>query len=438
MLFRSPVTMSTLLTRPCGILLTSVSPVGCDPTDRCPSSSTRVRLEPRLRKLRKLRPAPPALTLVRGSGSQVWDDTGKCYLDFTSGIAVNALGHCHPRWVAAVQRQAAELVHVSNLFRNPRQAELARRLVGYAGPGRVFFCNSGAEANEALIKLARLHGVAKAGGEEGRCYKIIAAKSAFHGRTYGGMSATPQEKIQKGFRPLVPGFAFGELNNLESFAALVDNETAAIFVETIQGEGGINPCTPEFLRGLRRLCDERNLLLLVDEVQCGIGRTGAFYAFQHSGITPDAIGMAKGLGGGFPIGGMWVRDRHAELFHPGNHGTTFGGTPLACAAALAVLDVIEEEKLLERVQVQSGPWHAALRGLQAEFPAKVLAVRGQGYLVGVQLAGDPAPVIAALREQGLLAPSAGGNVVRLLPALNSTAAELERSVDIFRSVLRAV
>ena len=311
--------------------------------------------------------ARAALTLVRGSGSQVWDDTGKCYLDFTSGIAVNALGHCHPRWVAAVQRQAAELVHVSNLFRNPRQAELARRLVGYAGPGRVFFCNSGAEANEALIKLARLHGVAKAGGEEGRCYKIIAAKSAFHGRTYGGMSATPQEKIQKGFRPLVPGFAFGELNNLESFAALVDNETAAIFVETIQGEGGINPCTPEFLRGLRRLCDERNLLLLVDEVQCGIGRTGAFYAFQHSGITPDAIGMAKGLGGGFPIGGMWVRDRHAELFHPGNHGTTFGGTPLACAAALAVLDVLEEEKLLERVQAQSGPWHAALRGLQTEI-----------------------------------------------------------------------
>jgi acetylornithine aminotransferase/acetylornithine/N-succinyldiaminopimelate aminotransferase len=382
--------------------------------------------------------ARAALTLVRGSGSQVWDDTGKCYLDFTSGIAVNALGHCHPRWVEAVQRQAAELVHVSNLFRNPRQAELARRLVGYAGPGRVFFCNSGAEANEALIKLARLHGVAKAGGEEGRCFKIIAAKSAFHGRTYGGMSATPQEKIQKGFRPLVPGFAFGELNNLESFAALVDNETAAIFVETIQGEGGINPCTPDFLRGLRRLCDERNLLLLVDEVQCGIGRTGAFYAFQHAGITPDAIGMAKGLGGGFPIGGMWVRDRHAELFHPGNHGTTFGGTPLACAAALAVLDVIEQEKLLERVQVQSGPWLAALRGLQAEFPAKVLAVRGQGYLVGVQLAGDPAPVIAALREQGLLAPSAGGNVVRLLPPLNVSAADLERSVQIFRSVLGTV
>jgi acetylornithine aminotransferase/acetylornithine/N-succinyldiaminopimelate aminotransferase len=278
--------------------------------------------------------------------------------------------------------------------------------------------------------------VAKSGGEEGRCYKIIAAKSAFHGRTFGGMSATPQEKIQKGFRPLVPGFAFGELNNLETFAALVDAETAAIFVETIQGEGGINACTPEFLRGLRRLCDERNLLLLLDEVQCGVGRTGAFYAFQHAGVTPDAIGMAKGLGGGFPIGAMWVRDRHAELFHPGNHGTTFGGTPLACAAALAVLDVIEEEKLLDRVQAQSGPWHAALRGLQTEFPSQVLAVRGQGYLVGLQLAGDPAPFIAALREQGLLAPAAGGNVVRLLPPLTITAAELDRAVQLLRAVLR--
>ena len=189
----------------------------------------------------------PALTLVRGRGTQVWDDTGRSYLDFTSGIAVSALGHCHPHWVAAVQRQAGELIHVSNLFRNPNQGELARRLVGYAGPGRVFFCNSGTEANEALIKLARLHGVAKGGGVEGKCYKIICAKNAFHGRTYGGMSATPQEKIQKGFRPLVPGFEFGELNNLASFEALVDDATAAIFVETIQGESGITPCTPEFL-----------------------------------------------------------------------------------------------------------------------------------------------------------------------------------------------
>jgi acetylornithine/N-succinyldiaminopimelate aminotransferase len=381
--------------------------------------------------------ARPALTLVRGRGAQVWDDAGNVYLDFTSGIAVSALGHCHPHWVAAVQQQAAELIHVSNLFRNPQQGELARRIVQQAGPGRVFFCNSGAEANEALIKLARLHGVQKAGGEEGKCFKIICAKNAFHGRTFGGMSATPQEKIQKGFRPMVAGFAFAEINNLQSFAELIDAGTAAIFIETIQGESGINPCTREFLTGLRQLCDQHNLLLMLDEVQCGIGRTGRFYAYEHSGITPDAIGMAKGLGGGFPIGSIWVRERHAELFHPGNHGTTFGGTPLACSAALAVLDVIEREKLLEKVRVQSEPWHAALRQLATDFPKHVLGVRGVGYLVGVQMAADPTPYLAALRERGLLAPSAGGNVVRLLPPLNATAAELNRSVEIFRAVLQA-
>ena len=377
------------------------------------------------------------LTLVRGRGARVWDDAGNGYLDFTSGIAVSALGHCHPHWVAAVQRQAAELIHVSNLFRNPLQGELARRIVSFAGPGRVFFCNSGAEANEALIKLARLHGVQKAGGVEGKCYKIICAKNAFHGRTYGGMSATPQEKIQKGFRPLVPGFAFGELNHLQSFADLIDADTAAIFVETIQGEGGINACTPVFLRGLRHLCDQHNLLLLLDEVQCGIGRTGRFYAYEHAGVVPDAIGMAKGLGGGFPIGSMWVRDRCAELFHPGNHGTTFGGTPLACAAALAVLDVIERDGLLEKVRTLGAPWHEALRQLAKDFPRHVSGVRGLGYLVGIQLTGDPAPYIAGLRERGLLAPSAGGNVVRLLPPLNATADELAQSVQIFRELLAA-
>lgn len=378
------------------------------------------------------------ITLVRGRGTQVWDDTGKGYLDFTSGIAVSALGHCHPHWVAAVQQQAAELIHVSNLFRNPQQGELARRIVKYAGPGRVFFCNSGAEANEALIKLARLHGVQKAGGEDGKCYKIICAKNAFHGRTFGGMSATPQEKIQKGFRPMVAGFSFGEINNLQSFADLIDDQTAAIFVETIQGESGINPCTPEFLRGLRQLCDQHNLLLLLDEVQCGVGRTGTFYSFEQLGARPDAIGMAKGLGGGFPIGSMWVSERHADLFHPGNHGTTFGGTPLACAAALAVLDVIERENLMEKVRTQSVAWHAALRQLATDFPAHVAGVRGMGYLVGVQMTSDPAPYLAALRERGLLAPSAGGNVVRLLPPLNATPAELAQSVEIFRATLAAL
>ncbi len=381
--------------------------------------------------------ARAAITLVRGQGTQVWDDAGNCYLDFTSGIAVSALGHCHPHWVAAIQRQAGELIHTSNLFRHPNQAELARRLVGYAGPGRVFFCNSGAEADEALIKLARLHGVKKAGGEEAKCYKIICAKNAFHGRMFGGMSATPQEKIQKGFRPLVPGFSFGELNNLQSFADLIDNATAAIFVESIQGESGVNPCTPEFLLGLRQLCDRHNLLLLLDEVQCGLGRTGKFYAFEHTGVRADAIAMAKGLGGGFPIGAIWVGEGSAELFQPGSHGTTFGGTPLACAAGLAVLDVIEQEQLLAHVTKASGPWMGALGQLAKDFPAQVAAVRGRGFLVGVQLTTDVAPYVAAFRERGLLATPSGGNVIRLLPPLNTTAADLARSVEIFRDVLVA-
>lgn len=379
--------------------------------------------------------ARAAITLVRGRGTRVWDDAGRSYLDFASGIAVIALGHSHPKWVEAVQRQAAELVHVSNLYRNPNQGELARAIVQRAGPGRAFFCNSGAEADEALLKLARLHGRRRSDGKEGVRYKVICAKNAFHGRMFGGMSATPQEKIQGGFRPLVPGFAFGELNNLESFRALVDDETAAIFVESIQGESGVNACTPEFLQGLRQLCDERGLLLMLDEVQCGIGRTGRFYAFEHAGVVPDAIAMAKGLGGGFPIGGIWVRQPHADLFTPGSHGTTFGGTPLACAAALAVLHIIDEEKLLEHVTATAPRLHAGLMRLANDFPQKVAGTRGIGFMAGLQLTSDPAPVLVKLREAGLLCPAAGNNVIRLLPPLVTTVAEIDEAVAIFRKVL---
>jgi acetylornithine aminotransferase/acetylornithine/N-succinyldiaminopimelate aminotransferase len=377
------------------------------------------------------------ITLVRGRGTQVWDDQGRAYLDFSSGIAVSSLGHCHPHWVAAVQRQAGELIHTSNLFRHPNQGELARRLVGYAGPGRVFFCNSGAEADEVTLKLARLHGMRKAGGVEGKCFKVLCATNGFHGRMFGGMSATPKESVQRGFRPLLAGFAFGELNQLDSFAQLIDGDTAAIFIETIQGDGGINPCTPEFLVGLRRLCDQHDLLLMMDEVQCGAGRTGRFFAFEHAGIRADVISMAKGLGGGFPIGAMWAADRAADLFKPGMHGSTFGGTPLACAAGLAVLDVIEQEGLLAHVARESGPWMRELQRMAADFPRHVLGVRGLGFLVGVQMAADSGPYAAALRERGLLTALAGVNVIRLLPPLNASAEELARSVAIFRAVLES-
>ena len=375
------------------------------------------------------------ITIVRGAGCSVWDDTGREYLDFTSGVAVAALGHCHPVWVEAIRRQAGELIHCSNLFRNPNQGELARRLVKYAGPGRVFFCNSGTEANEGLIKLSRLHGVRKS-GVEGKCIRIIGAKNAFHGRTFGGMSATPQEKIQKGFRPLVPGFAFGELNNLQSFVDLVDENTSAIFLETIQGEGGVTPCTDEFLWGLRQLCDQHNLLLMLDEVQCGLGRTGTFYAFQHSGVRADAIGMAKGLGGGYPMGAIWAAEKHADLFTPGSHGSTFGGTPLACAAALAVLEVIERENLLQKVTAQGAAWKIELEQLAREFPAQLRGVTGRGYMLGLALTSDPAPYVAALRDGGLLAPTAGGNTIRLLPPLIATPEHLGRATEVLRGVFR--
>ena len=375
-----------------------------------------------------------ALTLVRGQGVSVWDDAGREYLDFTSGIAVAALGHCHPAWVAAIRQQAGELIHTSNLFRNPNQGELARRLVQQAGPGRVFFCNSGTEANEGLIKLARLHGIRKS-GEEGKCIKILCAKNAFHGRTFGGMSATPQEKIQKGFRPLVPGFAFGELNNLPSFADLVDDQTTAIFVETVQGEGGVVPCSDDFLWGLRQLCDKHNLLLMLDEVQCGIGRTGTFFAYQHSGIRVDAIGMAKGLGGGYPMGAIWAAEKNAELFQPGSHGSTFGGNPLACAAALAVLDVMERENLLRKVEANGTAWKTQLEKLCVEFPQQVKAISGRGYMIGLVLHSEPPAFVAALRDEGRLAVPAGGNTVRLLPPLIATPAQLDRATAIIRTVL---
>ncbi len=378
--------------------------------------------------------APAPLTLVHGEGVYVWDRDGNRYLDFGSGIAVSGLGHAHPAWVAAVREQLYRLTHVSNLYRNRNQGRLAKSLVEKCGPGRVFFCNSGAEANEALIKLTRLYGNRKA-GEEGKCYKVVTAENSFHGRTFGGMSATGQEKVRRGYAPLVPGFSFGKLNDLASFERLVDDDTAAVFLETIQGEGGINPCTAEFLQGIRELCDRREILMILDEVQCGMGRTGRFFAFEKSGVRPDAIGMAKGLASGFPIGAVWVHERFADLFTPGSHGTTFGGTPLACAAGLATLYIMEKDRLIENVRENAPAWTKQLQGLAEEFPDRIVSVRGEGYMVGVQLTEDVAPIAAAIRKHGMLAVPAAGNVIRLLPPLIATGNDLSRSVEIFRAAL---
>ncbi len=378
----------------------------------------------------------PALDAVRGEGVYLYDSNGKAYLDFGSGIAVTATGHSHPKWVQAVQDQAATLAHCSNLYGIPGQKKLADRLVQKAGPGRVLFCNSGAEANEALIKLARLHGKKLSEGEEGKRYVVVSAENAFHGRTFGGMAATPQEKIQGGFRPMLDGFRFAQINKIETFESLIDESVAAVFIESIQGEGGIFPAAPTFLKELRALCTERQVLLMLDEVQCGIGRTGNFFAFENSGIRPDAIGMAKGLGSGYPIGAIWVEDAYSELFQPGSHGTTFGGNPLACAAANATLDIIETEQLLEKVAANSIAWHKELRKLIDRYPQHIVGMRGLGYMVGLELHADRLAVTAAAKNKGLLIVPAGNNTIRLLPALIATPEDLSKSVQILNEVFK--
>ena len=378
--------------------------------------------------------APP-ITLVKGQGTYVWDAAGKRYLDFASGIAVNAVGHAHPYWVKRVSEQAGKLVHVSNLYRNEPQGQLAHALAQRCGPGRVIFCNSGAEANEGLLKLARLHGQRKS-GTEGVCIGVIVAEKAFHGRTFGGMSATPQEKIQKGFRPLLSGFTAVPLNDLAAWDKAIDAKTtAAVLIESIQGEGGVNPAKADFLRGVERICRERNVLFMIDEIQCGIGRTGKFFAYEHAGVKPDAIAMAKGLGGGFPIGAIWMSPPHDDLFQAGSHGTTFGGGPLAATAGLAVLEILESEQLVAKVAERSVSWHAELHKLVELRPDLVKEVRGAGYMVGVILHIDPVPVVAALREAGILTAPAGGVAVRLLPPLNASPEELAEAVAILRQVL---
>ncbi|CAA6691338.1 Acetylornithine aminotransferase (EC [Lentimonas sp. CC19] len=377
---------------------------------------------------------PPAFNAVRGEGVYLYDESGTRFLDFGSGIAVTSVGHSHPKWVKAVQDQAATLTHCSNLYGIPGQQKLADRIIEKAGPGRTLFCNSGAEANEALIKLARLHGRKLSGGEEGKRYTVVAAEHAFHGRTFGGMGATPQEKIQGGFRPMLDGFKFGQLNNIESFDKLVDDTVAAVFIESIQGEGGIFPAEDSFLQELRALCTERGALLMLDEVQCGIGRSGHFFAFEKSGVKPDAIGMAKGLGGGFPIGAIWVSEPYAELFQPGSHGTTFGGSPLACAAANATLDIIEEDNLLDEVATNSSIWHEGLQDLIKKHPQHIAGMRGAGYMVGLPLHADALAVTAAARAKGMLIVPAGHNTIRLLPALTATLKELAESVRILDEV----
>ena len=370
----------------------------------------------------------PGLTLVRGQGVSVWDDAGKEYLDFMAGIAVCNVGHCHPAVVEAVRRQVGVLMHCSNLFHNELQPRLAQKISALALGGKVFFCNSGAEANECLFKLAR-----KWGSMDGR-FEIITMRNSFHGRTLATMTATGQTKYQKGFEPLVPGFAYAEFNNLESVKAAITPATVAILCEAVQGEGGIVPATPEFMAGLRALCDERKILLFFDEVQAGIGRTGQWFGFQNYGIRPDGFSMAKALGGGFPIGAAAVTPELSNVFQPGNHASTFGGTPLACAAALATLETIEREHLLANAVKMGARFMDGLRQL-AQKHACIQTVRGVGLMVGAVLNIPAKPVEAKLRENGLLCIATGDHVLRFVPPLVVSAAQIDQALAILDRAL---
>jgi acetylornithine aminotransferase/acetylornithine/N-succinyldiaminopimelate aminotransferase len=375
------------------------------------------------------------LTLVRGQGSRVWDDQGRNYLDLGGGVAVNSLGHAHPAITETLAQQSATLIHSSNLYYNPWQGELARRLVGLTGPGKVFFCNSGAEANEALIKLAR-----KWGHASGR-YEVITAGNSFHGRTMATLSATGQDKIKVGFDPLVPGFITVPYNDLAAVEAALTPQTAAILVEGIQGEGGVNVATPEYLLGLRKLADEKNLLLLMDGVQCGYFRTGRWQSYERilestpggEAFRPDAISMAKSLGSGFPIGAVWFREPFQDVFGPGSHGTTYGGSPLACAVALTVLDVVEREQLMDNIRARGEELVAGLKKLADE---RIVAVRGFGGLIGFQMRDEEAAaVVARLTTAGLILIPAANRTVRILPPLNVSASEVAEALAIIEQAL---
>ena len=388
------------------------------------------------------------IVLSHGSGCQLWDVTGKRYLDLGGGIAVCSLGHAPAAITEALVEQSRKLVHSSNLYYHAPQGRLAQQLVKLIGPGKCFFANSGVESNEGLFKLAR-----KFGHDEGR-FEIITTYNSFHGRTLAAISATGQDKIKKGFEPMVPGFRHVPYNDLNAMRDAISPATIAILIEGIQGEGGVTPATPEYLLGLRQLCDEKKLLLMMDSVQCGHFRTGRFQSYQRilenvpggENFMPDAISMAKSLGGGFPIGAFWIRQPYADLLSAGTHGTTYGGSPLACSVALKILEVIQRENLADNAREVGAYFKADLEDLAKKYPSVIKVARGLGLMVGLELApnipafageGKSAAVRFAnlLHAAGLMAVPAGTHILRFLPALNLRRGEAEEGLKIIESVV---
>ena len=392
------------------------------------------------------------IVLSHGAGSYLYDITGKRYLDLGGGIAVSSLGHAHPAITEALMEQSRKLIHTSNFYYHESQGRLAQALASLIGPGKCFFGNSGVEANEGLFKLAR-----KFGHDEGR-FEILTTINSFHGRTLAGIAATGQEKVKKGFEPMVPGFRQVPYNDLESMRAAVSPATVAIMIEGIQGEGGVTPATPEYLLGLRRLCDEKNLLLFMDEVQCGYFRSGRFQSFQRvledvpgsQTFLPDGISMAKSLGAGFPIGAFWVRSPYADLLSAGTHGTTYGGSPLACAVALKVLGVIRDEKLEDNARKVGSFLKLGLQELAKKYPGIVRNARGLGLMLGMELAPDIKTLavegnktqavrfVNLLHSAGLMVIPAGTQVLRFLPPLNLRQSEAEEGLEILESVVASL
>jgi acetylornithine/N-succinyldiaminopimelate aminotransferase len=367
---------------------------------------------------------------VKGRGSYVWDANGKQYLDFISGIAVCGLGHCHPELVKVLKEQVDTLWHVSNLYWIKPQVEAAAKLVQISGLGKAFFCNSGAEANEAAIKLARKYFYRR---QQGHKNNIIVFKDSFHGRTLATVTATGQAKYQEGFAPLPQGFSYAQYNDLSSVAELVNEKTCAVMLEPVQGEGGIHPADMEFLRGIRKLCDDKELLLIFDEVQCGMGRTGRFFAFQTYGIKPDIVTMAKSLGGGIPIGAMLATNEAASGFAPGDHASTFGGNPLATAAACKAIDLISDPAFLRQVE-ESG---AYLRQcLAAIGDTRIVDIRGRGLMLGLEFNIEVKELINLCMDKGLLLLNAGPRVLRFVPPLNINRTEINQAVAILKEALK--
>jgi acetylornithine aminotransferase/acetylornithine/N-succinyldiaminopimelate aminotransferase len=372
------------------------------------------------------------VALVRGEGMRVWDSDGKQYLDFTGGIAVNALGHSHPRVVGTIREQATTLLHVSNYFHIPQQVHLAKLLCDHSFADRVFFSNSGAEANEAAIKLARKWAKEHGASDRG---DIITMRGGFHGRTLATVTATAQEKYHHGFEPLPGGFKYVPYNDLRAVERAIDSKTAAILVEPVQGEGGVIVPDDGYLPGLRKLCDQAGILLMVDEIQTGMGRTGTLWAYEHSGVTPDVMTVAKALANGIPIGATLATDEVASAFSPGTHGSTFGGNPFATAVGLTVLTVLLEEKLSERAAKLGRVLKDRLAGVQSRHSGKVKEVRCKGLLAALDLVPPVGDVLAACRDRGLLALTAGDNALRFAPALVLTEGDIDQACGILDKAL---